>query len=78
MHMLAALDLATDKLFYRIRPRKHATEFLDLLKALRARWPGKKLHVVCANSAPHRHARVQDWCAGNGSSWCSCRPTARG
>jgi transposase len=22
--------------------------------------------VVCDNFAPHRHARVQDWCAGNG------------
>jgi transposase len=66
MHMLAALDLATGKLFYRIRPRKRAAEFLDLLKALRARWPGEKLYVVCDNFAPHRHARVQDWCAGNG------------
>jgi hypothetical protein len=66
MHMLAALDLATGKLFYRIRPRKRAAEFLDLLKALRARWPGEKLYVVCDNFSPHRHARVQDWCAGNG------------
>ncbi|MCW2717590.1 MAG: Transposase, family [Pseudonocardia sp.] len=37
MHMLAALDLATGKLFYRIRPRKRATEFLDLLTTLQAR-----------------------------------------
>jgi hypothetical protein len=22
--------------------------------------------VVCDNFSPHRHARVQDWCAGNG------------
>jgi transposase len=63
MHMLAALDLATGKLFYRIRPRKRSTEFLDLLKALRARWPGEKLYVVCDNFSPHRHARVRDWCA---------------
>ena len=31
MHMLAALDLATGKIFCRIRDRKRATEFLDLL-----------------------------------------------
>jgi transposase len=37
MHMLAALDLTTGKLFYRIRPRKRSLEFLGLLKALRAR-----------------------------------------
>ncbi|MGW0817305.1 hypothetical protein ACWD00_29440 [Streptomyces viridiviolaceus] len=49
MHMLAALDLATGKLYYRIRPRKRWQEFLDLLKALRARWPGQKLYVVLDN-----------------------------
>jgi transposase len=65
MHMLAALDLATGKLFYRIRPRKRWIEFLELLKALRARWPGEKLYVVCDNFSPHRHARVRAWCAAN-------------
>src|SRR3954447_22834585 len=65
MHMLAALDLATGKLLYRIRPRKRAIEFLDLLKALRARWPGEKLYVVCDNFSPHRHARVRAWCTTN-------------
>jgi transposase len=34
-HMLAALDLASGKLFYRIKDRKRAREFLGLLKALR-------------------------------------------
>src|SRR3712207_4430849 len=65
MHMLAALDLATGKLFYRIRTRKRWLEFLDLLKVLRARWPGEKLYVVCDNFSPHRHARVRDWCRAN-------------
>jgi transposase len=65
MHMLAALDLATGKLFYRIRARKRWIEFLDLLKALRARWPGEKLYVVCDNFSPHRHARVRTWCMAN-------------
>ena len=37
-HMLAALDLATGKIFHRIRDRKRHREFLDLLKALRARY----------------------------------------
>ncbi|MHA6623741.1 IS630 family transposase [Pseudonocardia sp. DLS-67] len=65
MHMLAALDLSTGKLFYRIRERKRWIEFLDLLKGLRGRWPGEKLYVVCDNFSPHRHARVRDWCAAN-------------
>lgn len=55
-HMLAALDLATGKLYYRIRPRKRWRELLGLLKALRARWPGQKLHVVLDNFSPHQHA----------------------
>jgi transposase len=65
MHMLAALDLTTGRLFYRIRERKRWIEFLDLLKVLRARWPSEKLYVVCDNFSPHRHARVRTWCAAN-------------
>ena len=65
MHMLAALDLATGKLFYRIRLRKRSIEFLGLLKALRARWPGEKLYVVCDNFSPHRHPRIRAWCTAN-------------
>jgi hypothetical protein len=37
MHMLAALDLGTGRLFYRIRARERWIEFLGLLKALRTR-----------------------------------------
>src|SRR4051794_292203 len=66
MHMLAALDLATGKLLYRIRERKRSIEFLALLKVLRARWPGEKLYVICDNFSPHRHARVRTWCTAHG------------
>ena len=53
MHVLAALDLATGKILYRIHKRHR--EFLDLLKALRARWPGEKLYLVVDNFSPRRH-----------------------
>ena len=65
MHMLAALDLATGKLFYRIRDRKRSTEFLDLLKVLRRRWPAGKLYLICDNFSPHRHPTVRAWCQAN-------------
>ncbi|MER5666672.1 transposase [Streptomyces mirabilis] len=65
MHMLAALDLATGKLYYRIRPRKRWREFLGLLKALRARWPGEKLYLVLDNFSPHKCAKVRAWAADN-------------
>ena len=45
-------DLATGKLFYRIRARKRWIEFLDLLKAQQVPWPGQKFYVVCDNFSP--------------------------
>ncbi|MGW3747363.1 IS630 family transposase, partial [Streptomyces sp. NPDC005146] len=65
MHMLAGLDLATGKMYYRIRPRKRWREFLALLKSLRARWPGEKLYVVLDNFSPHKHPNVRAWAAAN-------------
>jgi transposase len=64
-HMLAALDLATGKMTYRIRQRKRWTEFLGLLKALRRRWPDQKLYVIADNFSPHKHPQVQSWAASN-------------
>ncbi|GAA1300020.1 IS630 family transposase [Saccharothrix xinjiangensis] len=61
MHTLAALDLTTGKIHYRIRRRKRHHEFLDLLKALRARWPDQRLHLVMDNFSPHRHPDVREW-----------------
>ena len=65
MHILAALDLATGRLFYRIRDRKRSTEFLEFLKVLRRRWPAEKLYLICDNFSPHRHPTVRAWCADN-------------
>jgi transposase len=65
MHMLAALDLTTGKMYYRIRQRKRWREFLSLLKALRARWPGEKLYVVLDNFSPHKHPNIRTWAAAN-------------
>lgn len=65
MHMLAALDLTTGKIHYRIRDRKRHREFLDLLKTLRTRWPGEKLYLVCDNFSPHHHPAVRAWAAAN-------------
>jgi len=63
MHMLAALDLATGRIHYRIRSRKRHGEFLHLLKALRARWPDQRLYLIMDNFSPHRHPDVRTWAA---------------
>jgi transposase len=62
-HMIAGLDLATGKLFYRIRDRKRWREFLSFLKSLRARWPGQKLYLIVDNFSPHKHPEVRAWAA---------------
>lgn len=64
-HMLAALDLNSGKMIYRIRERKRWREFLSLLKVLRARWPGEKLYLVLDNFSPHKNPDVVSWAAGN-------------
>jgi hypothetical protein len=63
--MLAALDLATGQMTYRIRDRKRWREFLALLKLLRARWPGQKIYLIVDNFSPHKHPQVTSWAAGN-------------
>ncbi|ROO83048.1 transposase [Actinocorallia herbida] len=64
-HMLGALDLATGRIYYRIRNRKRWREFLSFLKSLRARWPGERLHVICDNYSPHKHPEVRAWATAN-------------
>jgi transposase len=64
-HMLAALDLGTGQITYRIRARKRWREFLALLKLLRARWPGQRLYVIVDNFSPHKHPQVTGWAAQN-------------
>lgn len=44
--MLAALDLGSGQMTYRVRERKRWREFLAFLKLLRARWPGQRLYVI--------------------------------
>jgi transposase len=65
MHMIAALDLATGKIFYRIHRRKRSREFLAFLKTLRDRWPTDRLYVVVDNFSPHKHPNVRNWAADN-------------
>lgn len=61
-HMLAALDLATGQLTYRIRARKRWREFLNLLTVLRNRYPDERLYVILDNFSPHKRVEVTDWC----------------
>lgn len=63
-HMFGALDLATGRMYYRIRDRKRASEFLAFLKTLRSRWD-ERLYVIVDNFSPHRAPAVREWAADN-------------
>jgi transposase len=61
-HMLAGLDLATGRMFYRIRDRKRHQEFLGFLQVLRWQFPTGRLYLIVDNFSPHLHAKVTAWC----------------
>ncbi|MFF4415681.1 IS630 family transposase [Streptosporangium sp. NPDC001559] len=65
MHLLGALDLATGKIYHRIRERKRWREFLAFVKSLRERWPGGTLHLIVDNYSLHKHPQVKAWAAAN-------------
>ncbi len=73
-----ALDLASGRLYYRIRDRKRWTEFLAFLKSLRTRWPGQQLYLVCDNYSVHKRAEVRAWCAANAVELVFLRPIRPG
>jgi transposase len=64
-HMLAAVDLATGKMTYRIRARKRRGEFLELLKVLRRKYANGRLYLIVDNFSPHLHTDVTAWCDDN-------------
>jgi transposase len=65
-HLLAAYDLETDRLFGIFRKRKTAAQWLQLLKWLRARYPGgQRLHIVMDNASAHLTGAVLGYVWGH-------------
>ncbi len=60
--MLAALDMNTGQILYRIHRRKRWQELLAFLKMLRTHYPDQRLYIVLDNFSPHRRKEVRDWC----------------
>jgi transposase len=59
--ILAGMDVRTGQVVGRVRRRRRHQEFLELLKALRARWPRGKLVIVLDNLSIHTTPEVQAW-----------------
>jgi transposase len=69
-HLMAALDLGTDKLYGHIKPNKNRTTFLAFCRYLRSLYPPEvRIAIVLDNFSPHlsttKDRRVGDWAAAN-------------
>src|SRR5262249_10160186 len=60
---LAGLDVRTGKIALVVRRRRRHQEFLELLEALRQRWPRSRLIIVADNLTVHTHPAVRAWVA---------------
>ncbi|MEF3312180.1 transposase, partial [Paenibacillus sp. GYB004] len=65
-HLLAALDLKTNKLYgHASKTKKHA-DILRFFKVLRRRFHGsERLYIVLDNFSPHHHKKVKAWAQEN-------------
>jgi transposase len=67
-HLFAAYDLAEDKMYGHIKPRKTRTRFLEFCRYLRSLYPPHiKIAIICDNFSPHlttrKDKRVGRWAA---------------
>ena len=61
---VAGFDVRTGRVTVLVRRRHRHQEFLELLRALRRRWPRGRLIIVVDNLSIHRHPNVKVWLAG--------------
>jgi transposase len=69
-HLFAAYDLAEDKMYGHIKPRKTRTRFLEFCRYLRTLYPPDvRIAIICDNFAPHlttrKDKRVGQWATAN-------------
>ena len=63
-HLLAAYDLAKDRLYGHVKARKGKVEFLAFLRYVRSLYPETlRLAIVLDNFSPHVSAPVRQWAA---------------
>lgn len=61
--VLAGLDVRSGNVTVVVRRRRRHHEFLELLQALRRRWPRGRLVIVVDNLSIHTHPNVHAWLA---------------
>jgi transposase len=63
-HLIAALDLKSNKIYAHIKKRKRWMELLQFLKYIRSLY-SEKLYTILDNFSPHKKAEVISWCEEN-------------
>jgi transposase len=61
--LMAAFDVRTGQVFGHCYQRHTNREFRHFLRALRARDPGRRWHLIVDNASYHRTPEVLEWCA---------------
>jgi hypothetical protein len=63
-HLIAFLDLYSNKLHGHVKKRKRWNELLHVLKYMRSLYEGK-LYVILDNFSPHLKMEITSWCGNN-------------
>jgi transposase len=63
-HLIAFLDLSSNKIYGHIKRRKRWRELLQILKYVRSLYKGK-LYIILDNFSPHRKDDITSWCKKN-------------
>ncbi|WP_249043429.1 transposase [Paenibacillus faecis] len=65
-HLLAALDLKTDKLYGHVSKTKRHQDLLRFFQVLRRRFHhSERLYLILDNFSPHQHKKVKKWASEN-------------
>jgi len=59
--ILAAWDVRSGRVVLHVRRRRRSREFVDLLNAIRRRWPQGRLVIILDNLSIHSTPEVQAW-----------------
>jgi transposase len=61
--VLGGWDVRKGQIVVKVRRRRRACEFLELLQAIRCRWPRGRLVIVADNLSTHKTPAIRTWIA---------------
>lgn len=61
MSLFGALNLATQKFYWKSTDKGNASSFIQFLNQLRSTFPGDQIHLILDNSSVHKNKRVKNY-----------------